>query len=105
LVLSIWGVGEVGVPAPVIVGEGVVEDPGAYLEEQVCSAGAPPHLLFFDHAFADHLVDGGLDERGGDGLTGAAALPVVGDATGVGGEVTALFLITAAKRQRAVQGE
>jgi len=50
-VLSIWGVGEVGVPAPVVVGEGVVEDSGAYLEEQVRSAGAPAHLLFFDQIY------------------------------------------------------
>jgi hypothetical protein len=43
--------------------------------------------LLFDHAFADYLVDGGLDERGGDGLAGAAAFAVVGlvgDASGVG---------------------
>jgi hypothetical protein len=55
-------------------------------------AGAPPHLLFLHHAFADYLVDRGLDERGGDGLTGAATLPVVGDVTGVGGEVAATEL-------------
>jgi hypothetical protein len=36
---------------------------------------------------SSYLVDRGLDERGGDGLPGAAALPVVGDAAGVGGEV------------------
>jgi hypothetical protein len=67
----IGGVGESGVPASVVVGEGVVEDSGADLEQQVGPAGAPAHLLLFDHAFADDLVDGGLDERGGDGLTGA----------------------------------
>ena len=49
--LVIGGVGESWVPASVVLGEGVVEDAGAYLEEQVCSAGAPAHLLFFDHAF------------------------------------------------------
>jgi Plasmid pRiA4b ORF-3-like protein len=54
--LVIGGVGEVGVPASVVVGEGVVEDAGADLEEEVCSAGCPAHLLLFDHAFADHLV-------------------------------------------------
>jgi hypothetical protein len=46
-----------------------------------------PHLLLFDHAFADHLVDGGFRERGGDGLVGAAAFAVVGDAPGVGAQV------------------
>jgi hypothetical protein len=40
-VLLIWGVGEIGVPASVVVGEGVVEDAGAYLEEQV---GEPPRV-------------------------------------------------------------
>ena len=32
LVLPVGGVGDVGVPASVVVGEGVVEDPGADLE-------------------------------------------------------------------------
>ena len=32
LVLPVGGVGEVGVPAPVVVGEGVVEDAGADLQ-------------------------------------------------------------------------
>ena len=32
MVLPVGGVGEVGVPAPVVVGEGVVEYPGADLE-------------------------------------------------------------------------
>lgn len=49
------GVGEAGVPPFVVVGEGVVEDAGADLEQQVRSSGAPPHLLLFDHA--DDLVD------------------------------------------------
>jgi hypothetical protein len=56
--LVIGGVGEVGVPAVEVVGEVVVEDSGADLEQQVGSAGCPAHLLFFDHAFADDLVDG-----------------------------------------------
>jgi uncharacterized protein DUF6444 len=49
--LVIGGVGESGVPAPVVVSEGVVEDSGADLEQQVCPSGAPPHLLFFDQAY------------------------------------------------------
>ena len=53
------------------------------------ATGAPPHLLLFDHAFADDLVDRGFHERGGDGLTGESAFPVVGDGGGVGGEVAA----------------
>jgi hypothetical protein len=53
----------------------------------VRAAGAPPHLLPFDHARADDLVDRGFDERGRDGLPGAPALPVVQDGRGVSGEV------------------
>ena len=49
--------GEAGAPAVEVVGEGVVEDAGADLEEEVRSSGAPAHLLLFDHAFADDLVD------------------------------------------------
>src|SRR5215470_11171379 len=32
----------------------------------------PAHLLLFDHALADDLVDRGLGERGGDGLASPA---------------------------------
>jgi hypothetical protein len=46
--LVVGGVGEVGVPAVEVVGEVVVEDSGADLEQQVGSAGCPAHLLFFD---------------------------------------------------------
>jgi hypothetical protein len=53
----------------------------------VCAAGGPAHLLLFDHALADHLVDGGFGERGGDRLTGSVAFAVVGDALGVGPQV------------------
>ncbi len=51
-----------------VAGELVVEDAGADLEQQVGAAGCPAHLLFFNHVFGDGLVDGGLGERGGDGL-------------------------------------
>ena len=53
------------------------------------AAVTPAHLLLLDHAFADHLVDRGFHERGGDDLAGAVALPVVGYGRGVGGEVPA----------------
>jgi hypothetical protein len=75
---------EAGVPAVEVAGELVVEDPGADLKQQVRTAGCQAHLLFFDHAFADDLVDCGLDERVGDGFPGAVAFSVVGDALGVG---------------------
>jgi hypothetical protein len=71
------GVREGRVPVEV-VGEFVVEDSGADLEQEVGTARGPTHLLLVDHAFADHLVDGRLDERGGDGLAGPMTLAVVG---------------------------
>src|SRR5664279_2609143 len=37
------------------------------------ASGAPAHLLLLDHAFADHLVDRGFHERGGDDLAGGSA--------------------------------
>jgi len=66
---------EAGVPAVEVAGELVVEDTGADLEQEVGAAGRPAHLLLFDHALADDLVDRGLGERGGDGLTRAVAFP------------------------------
>jgi len=49
--------------------------------------GGPAHLLLFDHALADHLVDRGLREGAGDGLARPVALAVVGDGPRVGPEV------------------
>ena len=45
--------------------------------------------MLLDHALADHLVDRGFHERGGDGLAGAVALPEVGYGGGVRDEVSA----------------
>src|SRR5437879_850471 len=39
-----------------VVGEGVVEDPGADLEQEVRSSRRPPHLLLLDHALAPWLT-------------------------------------------------
>ncbi len=72
-----------------VVGELVVEDAGADLEQQVGAAWCPAHLLFFDHALADDLVDRGFGERGGDGLASTLAFPVAGDPPGVGADVAA----------------
>src|ERR1700737_865649 len=38
----------------------------------------PSHLPLLDHSLADDLVDGRLDERGGDGLAGPVTLPYLG---------------------------
>ena len=59
-----------------VASELVVEAAGAGLEQQVSAAGRPAHLLFLNHALADDLVDRGLGERGGEGLTRAVALPL-----------------------------
>ena len=79
---------ETGVPAAEFVGELVVEDPGADLQQQVGAAGCPAHLLLFDHALGDDLVDRGLGERGGDGLASTLAFPVVRDPAGVRAQVS-----------------
>src|ERR1039458_5221127 len=68
-------------------GELVVEEAYADLEQEVGAAGCPAHLLFFDHAFGDDLVDRGFGERCGDGLASTLAFPVVGDPLGVGADV------------------
>ncbi|GEM_PF-4529459 len=44
---------EAGVPAVEVVGELVIEDAGADLEQEVGAAGCPTHLLFLYHALAD----------------------------------------------------
>ena len=55
------------------------------------AAVCPPHLLFLHHAFAHDLVDGGLDEACGDGLSMPVAIPVVRDEFSVGSYVSPEF--------------
>jgi hypothetical protein len=70
-----------------VASELVVEDAAADLEQEVGAAGCPAHLLFFDHALADDLVDRGFGERGGEGFASTLAFAVVGDPLGVGADV------------------
>ena len=84
---GIRGLVEAGVPAAEVVGELVVEDAGADLQQQVCAARSPAHLLFLYHALADDLVDRGLGERCGDGLASTLTFPVVRDPAGVRAQV------------------
>jgi len=56
----------------------------------------PAHLLFLDHALADHLVDRGFGERGGDGFARAPRAEV--------GLPAALFGLVAAVRLPAPNG-
>jgi hypothetical protein len=51
----------------------------------------PAHLLFFDHTFADHLVDGGFDERGGDGTVNLVANAGVRGSLGQDGVAVVLW--------------
>jgi len=82
--------GTFAAPQPMeVVGEFVVEHPGADLEWEMRPPGCPAHLLLLHHPLAHHLVDRRLRKGAGDGLAGAVALPVVGDAPGVGPDVAA----------------
>src|SRR5438067_1354738 len=49
--------------------------------------GRPAHLLLLDHALADDLVDGGLDERTGDRLATSVAFAIIWDPRAVGPNV------------------
>src|SRR5437660_8630994 len=49
--------------------------------------GCPAHLLLLDHACADHLVDGGLDERAGDRFARSIPLAIIWDPRAVGSNV------------------
>src|SRR5207302_5713640 len=58
---------ELGVSATEDVGELVVQHPGAYLEQLVCSPRRPAHLLPLHHPLAHDLVDRRLGEGAFDG--------------------------------------
>src|SRR5450759_2342785 len=55
----------------------------------MCSLRRPAHLLFLDHALADHLVDRRLDERARDRLPIAIALAIIWYPGAVGPNVAA----------------
>ena len=80
-------VSEVREPPVEVLGQIVVQDSGADLEQEVSAAGTPAHLLILHHPFAHDLVDGRLHERAGDGLACSVSLPVVGDGRGIGPDV------------------
>src|SRR5216683_3766011 len=77
------------VPAMEGVGEVVVQDACADLEQQVSASGCPAHLLLLDHPLADDLVDGGLDERARDGFARSEAFAVVWNPRAIGSDVAA----------------
>src|SRR5664279_83733 len=59
---------------------------------RICSSRCAPRGLqriccFLTMRLLMTWFDRGFDERGGDGLAGESAFPVVGDGRGVGGEV------------------
>lgn len=57
---------ELGVPSLEHGLQFTVQDFGARLQQQMRSAGRPLHLLLFDEAAADHLIDRRLDKCGAD---------------------------------------
>lgn len=48
-----------------------------------CAPRGAQRICCFDHAFADHLVDQGFGECGGDGFASWAAFAVAGDAPSI----------------------
>jgi hypothetical protein len=62
--LSVGDVGESWVPTVESSASESLRTRVRSLQEQVGAAGAPAHLLFLDHPFADHLFDGRLGYRG-----------------------------------------
>src|SRR6267142_2631765 len=64
-----------------------IENTCADLQQRVCTAQRPTHLLFFDHALRDDLVDCRFGETGGDRLVVPAAIRVVWNRRHVGRDV------------------
>jgi len=50
----------------------------------VCGVGLPAHLLLLDEPTTDHLIDGGLSDRGGNRFAVAAAVSIVGSEMAIG---------------------
>ena len=53
----------------------------------MCSLLTPPHLLFLDHTFADHLIDRRFDKSGRNSFAIAIALTVIGDEVAIVGNI------------------
>jgi len=71
-------------PALEITAQLLIEYTGPDLQELVGASWGPPHLLFLDQLLAHDLVDGGLDEAGGNRLAVPVAIRIVRDRADVG---------------------
>src|SRR3954469_8519151 len=75
------------IPSGEQVAQRAIESFGSGLQEPVGPLLRPLHLLFLGEASADHEVDGGLSERGGDPLAVEPAFAVVRESCGIVGDV------------------
>ena len=58
----------------------------------MCPAGSPAPLLLLNHALADHLIDGRLDEDRGNRLAVPIPVSVIWNERLVDGEIPSQFL-------------
>jgi hypothetical protein len=71
-------------PALKCLAQRAIERPGANLEQQVRCFRLPSHLLLLHESAADHLIDGGFGNRGGNRLGVSAAIAIVGNQVAIG---------------------
>jgi hypothetical protein len=74
-------------PAIEVRSQLLIEHSGPDLHQPMCAVRRPPHLLLLDEPLADHLVDRGLDEPGGNWLAVSVTIGVVRDRLQVRGNV------------------
>ena len=51
------------IPTAECIPQIIIEGTGPNLQQQMCAALRPAHLLFHDHPAADHLIHGRLNKR------------------------------------------
>jgi hypothetical protein len=66
-----------GMPALEVGSQLEIEDTGFYLHQPMDAVWCPPHLLFFDKAFADHLIARRFDEPSGNRLAVPMTISVI----------------------------
>jgi len=64
-------------PALEVGSQLLIEHTGSYLQQPMCAVWCPPHLLFLDEAFAEHLVDRRFDEPSGNRLAVPMTISVI----------------------------
>src|ERR1700732_398267 len=66
-------------PALEVASQLLIEHSRPDLQEFMRALRCPAHLLFFDEALADNLVDGGLNESSRDGFAVPMAIGIIRD--------------------------